>query len=344
MKTRGISQKKIARDLGLSQALVSMVLNGKKEGVSSSSYRRIWGYADREGYRPKGMTLATNGFKKVEMGIGYVLREGVSLANQSSFFAHVQQGMYDFLISQGHETIYLGNESTMTEEVFHHFFESRRALRGIVVMGQIQEAFLDRLREKERRIVAITARYSGKCHSIVGNDLQAAEQLVKHLIGLGHQSFVWVGGNRGSQRAEQRLEAVKQSLFSRKIPTSALMTIELPLADREAGKNAVPLILKKCGSGKIPTAWICFSGLMGRGVVDGLLQHQVAIPQQANVVVFDRTPSLMLETPTLTGAGVAPDRLGKMAAEMILKCTGEMDEVFSDLILPTELLLGQSTS
>ena len=39
----------------MSQALVSLVLNGKRENISEESYQRIWSYAVKLGYRPKGM-------------------------------------------------------------------------------------------------------------------------------------------------------------------------------------------------------------------------------------------------------------------------------------------------
>ena len=49
MKKRTISQQQIARDLGFSQALVSFVLNGKRENISEESYKRIWNYAVKQG-------------------------------------------------------------------------------------------------------------------------------------------------------------------------------------------------------------------------------------------------------------------------------------------------------
>jgi LacI family transcriptional regulator len=51
-KRENISQQRIARDLGVSQALVSLVLNGKRENISEESYQRIWNHALKIGYRP----------------------------------------------------------------------------------------------------------------------------------------------------------------------------------------------------------------------------------------------------------------------------------------------------
>src|SRR5712671_5701197 len=84
-KKEDVSQQQIARDLGVSQALVSMVLNGKRENISEDSYRRIWDHALKIGYRPKGMQL--NGSGGLNTNVGFILRSGLRLHTQSNFFS-----------------------------------------------------------------------------------------------------------------------------------------------------------------------------------------------------------------------------------------------------------------
>ncbi len=49
-KMTRISQTRLAKDLGVSQGLVSMVLNGRRENISPETYQRIWDHAfNREG-------------------------------------------------------------------------------------------------------------------------------------------------------------------------------------------------------------------------------------------------------------------------------------------------------
>jgi LacI family transcriptional regulator len=95
MQGRSISQQQIARDLGVSQALVSLVLNGKRQNISAASAERIWKYAVKRGYRPKGMQ--TNGNGLAANSVGFVLRSGLRLYSQSNFFSHIQQGLHTAL-------------------------------------------------------------------------------------------------------------------------------------------------------------------------------------------------------------------------------------------------------
>src|SRR5436190_7279901 len=99
-KKERISQQRIARDLGVSQALVSLVLNGKRENISAESYKRIWDYALKLGYRPKGMQ--TGGNHLATRNVGFILRAGLRLHTQSNFFSHVQHGLHQPLLAHGY--------------------------------------------------------------------------------------------------------------------------------------------------------------------------------------------------------------------------------------------------
>src|SRR5882762_2799002 len=104
MKRTTISQQQIARDLGFSQALVSFVLNGKRENISEESYQRIWNYAVKQGYRPKGMQA--NGSPLATKNVGFILRAGLRLFTQSNFFSHVQHGLHTAFVEQEYNTVF----------------------------------------------------------------------------------------------------------------------------------------------------------------------------------------------------------------------------------------------
>ena len=56
-RPKKVSQTQLARELGISQALVSLVLNGRKAGINAETYERVWSHATKRGYHPKGMHL-----------------------------------------------------------------------------------------------------------------------------------------------------------------------------------------------------------------------------------------------------------------------------------------------
>jgi transcriptional regulator with XRE-family HTH domain len=114
MKKR-ISQSQIAKELGVSQSLVSLVLNGRRESVSDESYNRIWQLAGEKGYSPRGME--PNRAPDIRRNyVGIVLRAGLKLATQSNTFSHVQQGLFTILQQSHISTTFLGGEGDLDEK------------------------------------------------------------------------------------------------------------------------------------------------------------------------------------------------------------------------------------
>ena len=343
MKKTRVSQQQIARDLGLSQTLVSMVLNGRKQGVSEASYQKIWDHARQSGYRPKGMAADMLPAAKTTKSVGLILRAGVTLYSQSPFFGHVQHGLHDLLAENGISLVFLGTENQLDVKELKALYNDRHAFLGSVVVGEVARSFLYALKTLDPRIVVVSAQYPGLCHSVVSNEEQAAELVVQHLLDLGHRDFAWLGGNRGMQRSQRRLEAVTSALRVHDIAIEPKFCIELDGADRNEGRLAADAILQAAGSGKMPTAWICFNGTMARGTVNQLLQNGIRIPADVSVAALDRTRVCEEEHPTLTGANTVPELIGRVAGECLLRPDGELTDRFTDTVLASDLVVREST-
>ena len=131
MKRRTVSQKQIAKDLGVSQSLVSLVLNGRRKGIGRESYERIWEHALRLGYKPKGMaSIIEPQAMGMKMNVGFLLRAGLTLYTQSNFFSHVQHGLHEALEEHGIHTVFLGSEEGVDEAEFANAMRAKNTLRA----------------------------------------------------------------------------------------------------------------------------------------------------------------------------------------------------------------------
>jgi len=343
MKKARISQQQIARDLGLSQTLVSMVLNGRRQGVSEESYQQIWNHARRIGYRPRGMDTELFRDRSKTATVGFILRSGLKLYSQSPFFGHVQHGLHEFFMDHDISLLFLGTEDRLDVKKLKELYGKKGSFRGLVVFGEVARPFLHALKQLEPRIVSISAQYPGLCHSVVYNEEQAAELLVAHLAELGHKEFAWLGGSRGMQRSIRRREATMSALRLRNLTIQPKFILEMEEADRAEGRQAAEKIIQLTSKRHRPTAWICYNGTMARGAIDSLWQQDIRIPKDVSVATFDRTRICEEDHPTLTGASVAPEELGRVAGEILLKSSGESNEMFSDMVLASELIAREST-
>ncbi len=338
-----ISQTQLARELGVSQALVSLVLNGRKQGINAETYERIWAHAVKRGYHPKGMRLDSSPAAQRPRSVGIILRAPMRLSTLGNYFGQVHHGLHTALVGQGLTTVFLGAEDELTAERLDQHFSGAQAFQGVVLFGEVQRRFLERLRQHERRIVVVSARYPGLCHSVLGNEPQALEQLVQHLVGLGHQRIAWLGGNRHLARHGDRLAAFQRALAEAGLKLNPRYVLQLQQADRAEGTEAMHQLLTHTRRSDFPTAAVCYNSLMAHGAARACLRHGWKIPDDFSLAGADTPRTDLDEPPQITGAGTNPARLGETAARLIVNSTGADDEPFTDVMLPSQLSLGTST-
>lgn len=338
-----VSQARIARDLGVSQALVSLTLNGRREGVSPETYQRIWDHALSLGYQPKGMKLDQSPVAARQRQVGFILRSGLTLHNQGSYFGLVLHGLHTALSERGYTAVFLGSEDTLDRTRLGAAFPSGHQMKGVVLLGEVGLPFLKELREQERRLVAVSARHPGLCHSVIGNEAQSLEQLVGHLHGLGHRRFGWIGGNVDLNRHQMRFDACRAALHQHDLVLDERYCIRRTEGDRAEGAEAVLTLLPHARRRDFPTAFICYNTLMAAGAVKAFQRDGWRIPDDCSIAGADNS-SLRTAAPlSITVAGSDAEKLGATAARIILDSTGGEDESFNDLILPSQLLPGDST-
>jgi LacI family transcriptional regulator len=336
-----VSQQKIAADLGVSQALVSLALNGRKDGIGAETYKRIWEHAISLGYQPKGMKFEQSPREARLRQVGFVLRSGLDIHTQGSYFGHVLHGLHSGLAERGLATVILGSEDVLSPDRLRQFFHTGHALQGIVLLGEVKPAFLNQLRQLERRIVAVSARHTGLCHSVVGNEPQALEQLVTHLAGLGHERIGWIGGNVGLGRHEARYQAYQAALRNAGFDPDPRYAALQKQGDRAEGNEAMLRLLAHAKRKDFPTAFITYNIHMAAGAIAALTREGRKVPGAISIAAADFSPVAVQEQ--ITAAGSEAEKLGRAAAKLVSDSTGGEDESFHDLILPSQLFLGKST-
>ncbi len=337
-----ISQSELAKELGISQALVSLVLNGRRQGISAETYDRIWAHATERGYHPKGMLLASSPTAQPRQ-VGIILRAPLRLNTPTMYFGHVQHGLHIALDTREYTAVFLGAEDQLDGDKLRRFFPAGHTFQGIVLVGEVARPFLDKLRRYDLRVVAVSARYPGLCHSVLGNEPQALEALVTHLHGLGHRRFGWLGGNVGLGRHEARLHALGSALARHDLSVDPRYTVKLQEGDRAEGAEAALSIFPHARRRDFPTAFLCYNTLMAAGATRTFARAGLRVPQDVSVASADLSPVATESKPSITAAGSNPEKLGEAAARLVLGSTTDDHGTFTDLMLPAQLFLGDTT-
>jgi LacI family transcriptional regulator len=341
-RPKKVSQTQLAKELGISQALVSLVLNGRRQGISAETYDRIWAHAVKRGYHPKGMHLASSPTAQPRQ-VGIILRAPMRLNTPTMYFGHVQHGLHVALEAREYTAVFLGAEDQLNGEKIRRFFPAGHPFQGIVLMGEVARPFLDKLRRFDLRIVAVSARYHGLCHSVLGNEVQALEWLVTHLVTLGHRRFGWLGGNIGLGRHEARLQALEAALAGHGLKLDPRYVVRLKEGDRAEGAEAVHQVLPHVRRKDFPTAFLCYNTLMAAGAVRAFERAGVRVPQDISLASADFSPIATQGQPRITAAGSDPEKLGEAAARLVLQSAADDTGGVTDLMLPAQLFVGDTT-
>jgi LacI family transcriptional regulator len=341
MKERAISQLQIAKNLGVSQAVVSHVLNGKRRHTSSECYERIWQYAIKKGYRPKGMQAAAAHSSAINVGL--VLRAGLRPYSRSNYFNHVEHGLHMGLLDHGYYTVFLGSEDDLRTTDLRNKFKPV-SFFGVVTLGEIKSDFLKSLKAWQNNVVSIGATYPGQCQSVLPNDPQSMQLLSDHLTGLGHQRFAWIGGNKRLGHNTTRREAFIEKLKAKGVKLQAKDTVETEGGDRLDGWKATETMLQRISPRRYPTAWVCVNGLVARGVINCLMQNGWRVPEQISVVAVDATSVVDEERPQITGAHSDAEEMGRVAAELLLKAGQRPEHNLADIMVSAKLTVRETSA
>jgi len=336
-----VSQLRIARELGVSQALVSMALNGKRRLIGEDSYRRIWDHALKIGYRPKGMQLA--GDRGLVTNVGFILRAGVRLHTQSQFWSHVQHGFHMGLLVRGYQSVFFGSEDELSVSAVQEKLRRHQQF-GVAVLGQVDERFVRAIKAAQPNLVTVSMSYPGLCHSVMPNEKQAVSLLVQHLAELGHRRFAWIGGDRGLDYNQRRHNALVEALRHHELELSDKFTVDVECGDRLGGWTATEIMLGQVARKSFPTAWICANGQIARGVINCLTRSGWRVPEAVSVVAIDATGACEEEFPRITGAHTDPEKVGLVAAELLVKNTKAGDEDLRDVVLPSRLTVRETSA
>jgi DNA-binding LacI/PurR family transcriptional regulator len=189
------------------------------------------------------------------------------------------------------------------------------------------------------------------------DDRSGARAAAQHIVALGHQRVAIVtagfGGEFGlltrAQQAtlayteQQRLLGWLDALGAAGIEP---VVVRRPHSDPEdIGYTAAQSVL---ASGAGPSAVLCFSDAIARGVIHAIQDAGLHVPKDVSVVGFDDNPLARRTQPALTTVRQDVDAKGRAAAAAL---TSAIDRSKTrppgrgrHLVLPTELVLRDSTA
>ena len=300
----------VAAAAGVSRALVSLVMRDSPR-ASAKARTAVHEAAAILGYRRN--LAASNLAAHRTMTIGLLLND-----LHNPWFAEVADGVHAVAERHGYQVILAnGRRSPAVESRGVDTFLASR-VDGILVAGC--RLPLHRLKEVAGEVPLVSAGRSltdAMVGSVSADDAEGARLAVQHLHALGHCRIAHVDGGRGASSATRRAGYISAM---RAIGLGEHVRVIGGDFTEEAGNRAGRRLLR---DGDLPTAFFTANDLSAVGIIDALDDAGLAVPGVVSVVGYDNTAFAALNHIGLTTIDQPSNRMGRVAATMLLdKLTG----------------------
>jgi DNA-binding LacI/PurR family transcriptional regulator len=297
----------VANAVGVSRALVSIVMRGAP-GAAESTRHRVLEAAKELGYRPDSRARLLRSSRTKLLGL--------SFSSSQPFHAEIVDAAYAQAQSRGYEIVLSAVASGRPEA---------RAIESLLDFGP--EALMmisPTLSEQDlatyaRRIPVVSLLRDDvgePVDSVSSDDRAGIRAGIEHLIDLGHHMIVHVDGG-SAVSAEQRREAFRSEMHRQ-----GLEAVVVPGGpSEEDGLRAA-----KSFKNGLPTAVFAFNDRSALGVIEGLRADGLQVPSDVSVLGYDdsqlarlsyvQLSSVSQDAPLLAAAAVdrAVDRVEGLQA------------------------------
>lgn len=305
----------IARKLGVSPTLVSLVLSGKGSqfGIKKETQESVRKLAAELNYVPNSVASSLRtGRTKI---IGLIVPD---ISNP--FFSRIARSIEDAASLAGYYLMVCSaDEDTAREnQLLHIIRQSQRAAGIIVCTAQTDVQPFSEMIEQNYPLVFIDRDLPGLNRQFVGvNNRSGAEKAVEHLIASGRKRIGMLSiGPSHLSSVRDRVLGWKDALAKAGMADTTHLLREVPFSDVDKATTAAVKELTQ-GPDAVDAIFTA-NNRIAISAINALRETGKSIPDQVALVSFDDIDVFPLLQPPLTAMAQPAEAIGREAAGLLL--------------------------
>ncbi|MBK9925023.1 MAG: LacI family DNA-binding transcriptional regulator [Anaerolineales bacterium] len=322
----------VAKRAGVAPITVSRVINNSGY-ISQSTRERVEAAVKELGYVPN--TIARGLRSKRTHTLALIVTD---ITNP--YFTLMARGVEDVAGELGYTVVYCNTDESEDKEEKYANILAQRQIDGVLLVPARGDAKIIKFLESNGvTVVVLDRRVSGAKTDFVRSDSEnGARDLIRLLIGLGHEHIAMITGSKEVSTSVDRVTGYQQALTE-----AGLSKNELIYYGAFNQKSGYELTYQAMNRTPKPTAIFGANNFITIGIIKALHDLKADVPGDVSVVGFDDLPESMLVRPFLTVARQPAYEMGRSATELLLKrISGDLSEDFHEIILSTEIIQRES--
>ena len=339
----------IARACGFSVSTVSIVLSEAplSQNIAASTREQIRNMARHLGYHPDAYARSLRRRRSQTIAVlAYDLSDPFCIPIMHGIQAGLQPANYMPLIV----------DAQTQRKLFDSYLRMilERRAEGVIVIASwiFQETNLLEDVEKNQVPIVIVGRdlTNRNVHSLLVDNEAGGAMAMRHLIDLGHRQIAIIRGPEELFDTEPRWAGLQRAAVDAGVKIDPKLVFQLPnLTDSTSGFEGGLQISRELLASRLPfTAVLAFDDLTALGVIRGLADAGVNVPDQCSVVGFDDVLPAAVATPGITTIHQPLKEMGLLASEWTLKAINAREQQTEKPVqlykAPPELVVRMSTS
>lgn len=331
-----VTLKDIAAEAGVSITTVSNVVHNRTSRVSPERVAKIWEIIERLHYVPSmtARTLANDDSSIIGV-ITHMTPQNTGSTMSDPFLSTFVEGIESRTREEGYFLMIRSVENAKALETLSRSWR----LSGVILTGIFQDAFFEGIQNLGIPFVLIDSYIdSPDVYSIGLEDEKGTYIATKHLLENGHRVIAFASPIiRAGGVVEKRFQGYRRALDEYGIAFDPSLVFTQEITVEKGRRLGHELSGKKEVTGIVASADILAAGIMA-----GLHEKGVSVPQDKSIVGFDDNYLCQLTNPTLTTIHQDAEQKGILATEMILAQMRNQPIASRSVILPVSLVERES--
>ncbi|MEQ6377815.1 catabolite control protein A [Bacillaceae bacterium S4-13-56] len=323
----------VAREANVSMATVSRVVNGNPN-VKPATRKKVSEVIERLGYRPNAVARGLASKKTTTVG---VIIPDIS----SVFFAELARGIEDIATMYKYNIILANSDQNKEKEL--HLINTMlgKQVDGLIFMGgSISEEHITSFKTSQVPIVlAATLDDSKEISTVNINYERAAYDAVKYLVENGNKKIGFITGPIETAIDNEKYKGYQTALHEASIEVDEELIIQGDYS-YDSGMEAVDQFFNLTNP---PTAIFVSSDEMALGVIHGVQDRGLSVPQDVEVVGFDNTRLATMVRPTLSTIVQPMYDIGAVSMRLLTKYMNKEQVDETKVVLPHRFVERDST-